>query len=111
MQIRRNLARSLAASVLGLSVIGAGIAIAPTASAASLPKDCLEVYQVNKKMTEAVHLRKGPGKKYTSLGILSKGTRFINYCTKDFYWYYGKVTSGPNKGRKGWVTIAYMKDA
>ncbi|WP_369171017.1 SH3 domain-containing protein [Streptomyces sp. R28] len=111
MKLRQNAARSLAATALGLSVIGAGIATAPTASAASLPRDCESVYQNVKKATEAVNLRKGPGRNYTSLGILSKGTRFTVYCTKDFYWYYGKVGTGANKGRKGWVSIAYLENA
>ncbi|KUN94155.1 hypothetical protein AQJ67_37415 [Streptomyces caeruleatus] len=83
---------------------------ASTASAASLPKDCLEIYHNTKKATEAVNLRKGPGRNYTSLGILSKGTRFRVNCTTDFYWYYGKVETGANKGRKGWVSIAYLKN-
>lgn len=109
MNLRQGLVRSLAASALGLSVMGAGIAAAPTASAASLPKSCVPAYGVPNKATEAVNLRSGPGTKYKSLGILSKGTRFTPSCmTKGASWLYGKVGNGPNKCKKGWVYGAYM---
>lgn len=111
MKLRQNAARSLAATALGLSIIGAGMATAPTASAASLPKGCIPSSQNPSKTTEAVNLRTGPGTKYKSLGILSMGTRFNHYCmTKDFTWFYGKVGTGPNKGKKGWVNGHYMKE-
>lgn len=110
MKIHQNLARSVAVSALGLSVIGAGIATAPTASAASQPKGCIPSSKVPTKTTEAVNLRTGPGTKYKSLGILSKGTRFNDSCmTKDFIWFYGKVATGANKGKKGWVNGHYLK--
>ena len=111
MQIRRNLARSLAASALGLSVLGAGIATAPTASAVSQPKGCIPSSKIPSKTTKAVNLRTGPGTKYKSLGILAKGTRFNDSCmTKDYVWFYGKVGTGANKGKKGWVNGYYMKE-
>jgi uncharacterized protein YraI len=109
MKIRQAAVRSLAASALGLSVIGGGIAMAPTASAANgLPANCMEVYRVGYKTTTAVNLRTGPGTKYKSRGVLSKGTWFNEYCTKDFLWYYGKVANGANKGKKGWVSAYYI---
>ncbi|MFG2927980.1 hypothetical protein [Streptomyces achromogenes] len=43
-----------------------------------------------------------------SLGILYKGTHFTEYCNKKFTWSYGKVTSGPNKGKWGWVKKSYL---
>ncbi|MFJ9748700.1 SH3 domain-containing protein [Streptomyces chartreusis] len=111
MKIRQTAVRSLAASALGLSVIGGGIAMAPTASAANgLPANCLAVFQVGQKTTTAVNLRTGPSTKYKSRGVLSKGTRFNEYCTKDFIWYYGKVANGANKNKKGWVHGAYLKE-
>ncbi|GCB46573.1 hypothetical protein SNL152K_3871 [Streptomyces sp. NL15-2K] len=55
-----------------------------------------------------MNLRSGPGAKYTSKGILYKSTRFAEYCNKDFKWGYGKVTSGPNKGKWGWVAYNYL---
>ncbi|MET9830692.1 SH3 domain-containing protein [Streptomyces sp. NPDC006385] len=110
MKLRQNVARSLAATALGLSVIAAGIATAPTASAASLPKGCIPSVQIPSKTTKAVNLRTGPGTKYKSLGILPKGTRFNDSClTKDFLWFYGKVGTGANKGKKGWVYGRYIK--
>ncbi|WP_244187986.1 SH3 domain-containing protein [Streptomyces regalis] len=111
MKLRQNVARSLAVTALGLSVLGAGITTAPAASAAPLPKGCIPTSHIPSKTTEAVNLRTGPGKKYKSLGILSKGTRFNDSCmTKDFVWFYGKVGSGPNKGKKGWVNGHYLKE-
>lgn len=112
MKLRQTLVRSLAASALGLSVLGSGIATAPTAAAASLPKGCTPSSGVPSKATKAVNLRTGPGTKYKSLGILSKGTRFNDSCmTKDYIWFYGKVGTGPNKGKKGWVNGHYLKMA
>ena len=112
MKLRQTVVRSLAATALGLSVMGAGVATALTASAASLPKGCVPAYAVPNKATKAVNLRSGPGTKYTSLGILSKGTRYTPSCmTKDAKWLYGKVDTGPNKGRKGWVYRTYMTGA
>ncbi|WP_369171016.1 SH3 domain-containing protein [Streptomyces sp. R28] len=111
MKLRQNLTRSLAATALGLSVIGTGIATAPTASAASLPKSCTTEWTSPQKMeitNSAVHLRSGPGAKYTSLGILHYDTQFTEYCNKDSEWSYGKVTSGPNRGKKGWVKRDYV---
>ncbi|WP_406254772.1 SH3 domain-containing protein [Streptomyces chartreusis] len=110
MKLRQTAVRSLAASALGLSVIGGGIAIAPTASAANgLPANCVQVYSVGQKTTTAVNLRTGPSTKYKSRGVLSKGTRFTEYCTKNFIWYYGKVANGAHKNKKGWVHGDYIK--
>ncbi|MDW6059408.1 hypothetical protein SAZ11_16970 [Streptomyces sp. FXJ1.4098] len=49
-----------------------------------------------------------PGTSYSSLGVLYKGTDFTEYCTKDYKWSYGKVTSGANKGKKGWVKYSLL---
>jgi len=53
-----------------------------------------------------VHLRSGPGKRYRSKGLLSKGTRIKMRCTwssKNALWRYGKVRTGPHAGTWGWT--------
>ncbi|MFF4802732.1 SH3 domain-containing protein [Streptomyces sp. NPDC001351] len=110
MKISHKAVYAVAASVLGLTMTAVGVAsTAGTAQAASLPQGCGLMWQDYYKTTENVNLRKGPGTKYTSLGILTKGTRIYMYCNKDLLWYYGKVTSGANKGKKGWVSAYYIR--
>ncbi|MDO0912100.1 SH3 domain-containing protein [Streptomyces sp. DT2A-34] len=106
MQIRHTLVRALAASALGLAVTAGGLTA--TASAVSLPAGCIAHYAQTMKTDAAVNLRKKPTRSSTSLGILQKGTKFRTYCSKDFLWYYGKVGSGANKGKYGWVVADYL---
>ncbi|MEU8972624.1 SH3 domain-containing protein [Streptomyces monashensis] len=98
-------------------LIGGAMVAAPTASAApqsasasALPRACdwEWAWPQKESMTTAVNLRSGPGTTYTSLGMLYKGVRFTEYCNKKFQWSYGKVTSGPNAGRWGWVKSSYL---
>ncbi|MCT9077177.1 SH3 domain-containing protein [Streptomyces fulvoviolaceus] len=105
MQIVTRIAAGAASAAV---LLGSAVLTASTASAASLPKACNLVSTQNKNVSIAVNLRSGPGTKYKSLGILYKGARFTEYCNKDYKWSYGKVTSGPNKGKKGWVKYSYL---
>ncbi|MEV3966975.1 SH3 domain-containing protein [Streptomyces sp. NPDC050698] len=110
--VRKTLASLLgAAAVTGALVMG----VPATASAASLPSACpkdliLPVPQTQKTST-TVNLRSGPGTSYTSKGSLAKGTKFDHYCStyKSQSWVYGKVLSGANKGKWGWVAESYLK--
>ncbi|WP_244187987.1 SH3 domain-containing protein [Streptomyces regalis] len=110
MQIRQTLVRISAAAATTAVIVGGAVLTAPAASAASLPKSCTWEWAWPQKMeiTSDVNLRSGPGKKYTSLGILYKGARFTEYCDKNHSWSYGKVTSGPNNGKWGWVKTDYV---
>ncbi|MCF1593385.1 SH3 domain-containing protein [Streptomyces muensis] len=110
MKTRRNLVRVSAAAATTAAILGGAILAAPTASAASLPKSCTWEWAWPQRMeaTSDVNLRSGPGTKYASLGILFKGARFTEYCDKDHDWSYGKVTSGPNNGKWGWVKSDYV---
>jgi uncharacterized protein YraI len=104
-----RIAQRIAAAAASAAVIlGGAVLTAPTASAASLPKACNLIVTQTKEASAAVNLRSGPGTNYTSLGLLSKGTDFTEYCTKDYKWSYGKVTSGANKGKKGWVKYSLL---
>lgn len=106
-----RIATRIAAAAASTAVlVGGAVLAAPTASAASLPKACDWEWgwSTQNKATATVNLRKGPGTKHASLGILQKGTRFTEYCNKEFKWDYGKVTSGPNKGKWGWVKSEYL---
>ncbi|MGW7240622.1 SH3 domain-containing protein [Streptomyces sp. NPDC054804] len=109
MKIRQNAVRALAATALGLTVTAGTLATASgTASAASLSERMPVRLRADHEDDGAVNLRSGPGTKYTSLGILQKGTRFTYYCDKDLMWFWGPVGSGANKGRKGWVSTYYL---
>ncbi|MET9830693.1 SH3 domain-containing protein [Streptomyces sp. NPDC006385] len=92
-------------------LLGGAVLTAPPASAVSLPKSCTWewAWPLKQEATSAVNLRSGPGTKYASLGILYKGARFTEYCNKDHDWSYGKVTSGPNNGKVGWVKTDYVR--
>ncbi|MFF4934972.1 SH3 domain-containing protein [Streptomyces griseofuscus] len=109
MQITTRIVAVAASTAL---IAGGALLTAPTASAASLPKACNWTWAWPQKhgIKTAVNLRSGPGTKYASLGILYKSTtpHFTEYCNKDFKWDYGVVTSGANKGKKGWVSDQYL---
>ncbi|MFI0263084.1 SH3 domain-containing protein [Streptomyces sp. NPDC017056] len=83
-----------------------------TASAVTHPKCNLDEPDANyyKIRGNGVNFRKGPSTKYGSYGLLSKGTKFTYYCTKTYpeVWWYGKVTSGPHQGQKGWVRADFV---
>lgn len=104
-----RIARRIAATATSAAVIlGGAVLAAPTASAASLPAACNLIVTQTKDVSDAVNLRSGPGTSYASLGVLYNGTKFTEYCTKDYQWSYGKVTSGANKGKKGWVKYSLL---
>jgi uncharacterized protein YraI len=89
---------------------GGAVAMAPTASAVG-SSACTWTWQWPQKMeaTTAVHLRSGPSSGYTSKGILYKGNDFKEYCNKGWTWSYGKVLSGANAGKWGWVYSDYLR--
>lgn len=92
---------------------GGTLATAPMATAVTIPSKCQYQWNVphNAKTTTAANLRTGPSTGHTSLGILAKGTGFTHYCLaypSGTNWAWGKVTSGANKGKTGWVAYAYL---
>ncbi|MGW2083076.1 hypothetical protein ACWCOW_40445 [Streptomyces sp. NPDC001939] len=94
----------VASSVLGLSVMAAAPASAKTTRGCSTEW----AYSKAKKTTTSVRLRSYKSTSSTVLGVLPKGTRFREYCIgsgtpNKYSWGWGKVTSGPNAGRWGWV--------
>ncbi len=106
--------RVAAASALAfLAAASMTLVAAPSASAADSSACNSPWYGLNGHITgSGVNLRTGPGTKYASKGQLSKGTTFYFYCFKEYGyegWDYLKVTSGPNKGVKGWVNDRYTK--
>ncbi|MFM9615217.1 SH3 domain-containing protein [Streptomyces niveiscabiei] len=107
MNIITRCALVIVSTVVALPVVAA---IGQKANAATLPKECgYWGSPATKDVSIAVKLRSGPGTNYTVLGVLYKGADFTEYCiTKDYKWSWGKVTSGPNKGRNGWVSYAYL---
>lgn len=59
-------------------------------------------------VTETVHFRTGPGKSYTSKGLVGKSAnKFYQYCERG-NWAYGKVLKGAHKGEKGWINVYYI---
>jgi len=100
-------------SAVVIAVGGASLALAPAASAVSIPSTCQYQWNVEHKAntTTNVNLRTGPGTSYTSRGLLTKGTGFTHYCLAYPHgtnWAWGKVTSGANKGKTGWVAYTYL---
>ncbi|MEV4333447.1 SH3 domain-containing protein [Streptomyces sp. NPDC049597] len=79
MRFRSRVVAVVSSVVLAMG--GASLAVAPAASAVSIPSQCQ--FQWNEPRTattiSAVHLRTGPGTFYTSLGILARGTGFTHY--------------------------------
>lgn len=107
MSIKSKLAATAATAAV---ILGGSVITAPPAAAA-VPSACNWEWQwpQKKRTTAAVNLRSGPSTNYVSKGILFTGTTFTEYCNKDFEWSYGKVTSGANSGKWGWVAGAYLR--
>ncbi|MFF3817232.1 SH3 domain-containing protein [Streptomyces bluensis] len=93
-------------------LLGGAVVTAPTASAAPA-KPCTTEYGKpfphKVKTKNGVHLRSGPGTKYTSKGLLRNGVKFNEWCYPQGKWSYGRVKSGPNNGKWGWVNIDYLR--
>ncbi|MEV8564938.1 SH3 domain-containing protein [Streptomyces sp. NPDC051322] len=111
---------AIATVVAGAAAFGGVVAIAPTASAAGSSTCTVDIANATYKTTTSVNLRTGPGAGYTSQGILATGTHFYGTCKYDTsygvgvpynVWTYGKVTSGANSGKWGWVSADYLKKA
>ncbi|MFF2205891.1 hypothetical protein [Streptomyces sp. NPDC058145] len=106
---KRRLPRITALAATTLVLAGGALATAPAASAADSSSCNSAWYGLNGHITaNGVNLRSGPGTGYSVKGVLTKGTRTYMYCYKYTLsraqpWDYIKVTSGANKGVKGWV--------
>ncbi|MEH0420166.1 SH3 domain-containing protein [Streptomyces sp. B21-083] len=110
--MRKELAALLGAAAMASTLV---MGLPATASAVTLPSACpkdliLPVPQTL-KATTTVNLRSGPGTSYTAKGSLATSTKFEQYCStyKSQTWDYGKVLSGANKGKWGWVADSYLK--
>jgi len=92
--------------------VAVGFAVTAPEASAVTPKEAGCYYwsqPFQAKTTTTINIRSGPGTKYASLGILQKGTKFEEHCyVSSSDWSYGKVKSGPNKGRFGWVSSPYL---
>ncbi|MGP3777127.1 hypothetical protein ACTWJ8_40465 (plasmid) [Streptomyces sp. SDT5-1] len=63
-----------------------------------------------------VQLLWGPGTQYDSRAGVGKGKKFRRYCSLyktpgQYGWHYGKVLTGANAGKKGWIYGANMRAA
>ncbi|MEU6346521.1 SH3 domain-containing protein [Streptomyces sp. NPDC046977] len=110
MRLRTTTATLAAASAL---LVGAGIALAPTASAAVGSSACT----VNIRdqdvwpYTDGLRLRTGPGTTYSALGLLYQKDRLTARCTKGSWYYVStdtKTRTGLKAGTYGWVSAAYL---
>ncbi|MFE2102836.1 SH3 domain-containing protein [Streptomyces sp. NPDC059468] len=90
-----------ASSVLGLSLATASPASAVTGSA------CTHQVRLDTRVTDNVNFRTGPGKGYTSRGLLNKGQGVYWACYKG-NWGYLKPYYGAHKGQWGWVSRDYI---
>ncbi|MGJ5897557.1 SH3 domain-containing protein [Streptomyces niveiscabiei] len=111
----RTLGRIAATTLSAAALFGGLMVTAPVASAlpAQCAKDDTFPVPLAKTVTSNVNLRKAPGTGSASLGILTKGTKYTAHCLAykgGTNWYYGKVTSGANKGTWGWAAWDYFRD-
>ncbi|MFG3260383.1 SH3 domain-containing protein [Streptomyces sp. NPDC048172] len=93
------------------AMVGTGLVLttgAPSASAVGSSACTKNVKNVKVSVSETVHLRTGPGKSYTSKGLVGKGTNNYYETCQRGKWSYGKVLKGANKGKKGWVRTWYL---
>ncbi|MFI1533654.1 SH3 domain-containing protein [Streptomyces anandii] len=109
------LGRLAAATVSVAALFGGLVATAPAASAlpAACAKDDTFPVPLKETTTTNVNLRRNPGSSSTSLGLLVKGTKFSGRCLHykgGTNWTYGKVLSGANSGKWGWVDWDYLRD-
>ncbi|AVZ70961.1 SH3 domain-containing protein [Streptomyces lunaelactis] len=87
---------------------GAVLTAAPASAVGSSSCNFTWAWPQDNRTTATVNLRNGPGTGYYSKGIVAKGSLFTEYCNKDWKWSYGKVMSGPNTGKWGWISKAYI---
>ncbi|MFC8125416.1 SH3 domain-containing protein [Streptomyces sp. NPDC057302] len=108
-----------AAAIAGLLTVAATPATADSgwgvsARAAKAPSvgssacDWTWQWPLKEKATATVKLRTGPGTGYAARGVVGKGSKSREYCNKNWKWSYGKVLTGPNKGKKGWIASKYL---
>ncbi|GAA2059820.1 hypothetical protein GCM10009801_00840 [Streptomyces albiaxialis] len=93
------------------AMVGTGLVLttgAPSASAVGSSACSKNLPNTKVAVTETVNLRTGPGKSYTSRGLVGKGdNKFYAACERG-NWVYGKVLKGANKGKKGWIHWNYI---
>lgn len=100
---------AVVAAATSLTVVLGGVAMAPAASAASAPGcDWEWQWPQTQRTTTTINLRSGSGTGYTSKGLLAKGVKFQEHCNKQSTWSYGKVLTGANAGKWGWVATRYI---
>ncbi|GHE14511.1 SH3 domain-containing protein [Streptomyces alanosinicus] len=115
------LGRFAAAAVVSAALLGGLAAAAPAASASTSSDLCARRHgNLPKPVTEkvdrkAINLRSKIGAVNSpSLGILYKGTKFSARCRlalDGISWDYGKVLTGANTGKWGWVPYDYVRNA
>ncbi|MEU7156095.1 hypothetical protein AB0A98_06570 [Streptomyces chrestomyceticus] len=104
--MRTVMRRAATAAVTGALLFGGVIATASTASAAPGKGSCTAkppAIDVHTYAEESVRFRTGPGTRYTATGLLTKGTKVYQMCTRGT-WSYVQVMSGPHKYKMGWVS-------
>lgn len=104
MKKSRFVRRAGSAAAVGAMVLTGIVASASSASAVG-SSACTKNLPNNKvAISDSANFRTGPGKSYTSKGLVHKGDeKFYAYCERG-NWVYGKVLKGPHKGKKGWIS-------
>ncbi|MFB7763683.1 hypothetical protein [Streptomyces xiamenensis] len=101
--------RTAAVAVATAVVVGGGVVAAPTASAAVGSIACTNWSKDkgNHRVTANLNFRTGPGKSYTSKGLVLSGTGVKIQCSAPGYAYV-IPKSGAWKDQKGWVTLDHI---
>ncbi|MDH2390115.1 SH3 domain-containing protein [Streptomyces sp. HNM0663] len=104
--------RAAAVTVAATLILGGAVmAASPASAVGSSACDYRPVYSPVSKASTNVNLRNGPSTSYYSKGLLTKGTRFDPLCSaKNHVWFYGKVLSGANAGKWGWVNGYHLRE-
>jgi len=104
----RTVLRRAAITVATLAtVVGGGVVMAPTASAAD-SGSCTWSHKQREIINGGnVNFRTGPSTKYTSKGIVTDGTEIYVACGAKGYAYV-RPLEGAHKGEKGWVDSSYV---
>ncbi|MWA08205.1 SH3 domain-containing protein [Streptomyces sp. BA2] len=96
------------ALAVGAMVVTGVLAGASSASAVGSSACTENTPNTKVAVTETVHFRTGPGKSYTSKGLVGKAeNKFYQYCERGD-WAYGKVLKGAHKGKMGWINEYYI---
>lgn len=106
---KSNLVRKAAGTLAVGAMVATGLLTsAPSAAAVGSSACTKNLPNTKVAVADTVNFRTGPGKSYTSKGLVGKASnKFYAYCERG-NWTYGKVLKGAHKGKKGWISGKHL---